>query len=145
MRHEKRLVDEEEQPNIFDKKCCEKRKVKDCRRCLRYQDCLTGKHFISEDGAIRLVGAMIWSALEDLERPIPPLAKCKTKSQKNSRARILMNKAKAEVFFKTKLFQYAEMDITYLREAYKREKARTTDDETKIPRRRYRGAKVEKH
>lgn len=128
---------------ILDEKCCKKRGVKRCLDCIRYKECKTGKHYLNEEGVIRLVGVCIRSALEDDDKIVPTLASCKNQSRRDRRRNIIYHKMTTENFFKSRLFQLTQMDASYLREAYQREKERCANEE-KIYQRGHRFIKNQK-
>lgn len=105
------------------KKCLKKRSIKHCDQCCRCKECYgEAPQNFPNVGVEKIVGAMIWQALEDLDTKIPPLKECKTKSQKERRERLLYEKASAENFFKSRLFKTTNLDLGYLRRAYEKAK-----------------------
>lgn len=104
-------------------KCAKKRGIKHCRQCCRYSECWeNAEKTFPFNGVVKMVGAMILSALEDLDKEVPPLSKCKTKAQKERRQRILYDKASAENFFNSRIFHYSNMNLEYLRRVYEKKK-----------------------
>ena len=113
---EKVIADEELEET---QKCLKKRQVKHCTQCCRFLECWGDKKLaFSGDSAEKLAGAIILSALIDSEIEIPPLSECKNKDQKAKRNQLMHRKATAQNFFKSKLFQYCNINLEYLRETY---------------------------
>lgn len=105
-------------------KACHKiRKVKTCLNCCRCEECWgkAPKNFPNVE-IDKLLGAMIWQGLEDLEVEIPPLKECKTKSQKQRRQKLMYQKASAQNFFNSEMFRSTNLDLGYLRRAYAKAK-----------------------
>lgn len=128
----------EKEPKDPIEKCCKKRGVRNCSQCCRYDECCNGMAKQYEDDMLvePLLGAMVYSALQDLDEEELPQKKCKTRDQIRRRKEILYNKATARNFFKSKMFKLLHLDYEYLRRAYAK---------TKIQDERYKATSDERH
>ena len=106
-----------------EQKCQKKRKIRSCYVCCRFAECNGDKPKNFNNVSVEpLMGAIIYSALFDLAREIPPLKDCKTRDQKERRKRLIYYKSTAEVFFHSELFKLTSLDFEYLRRAYEKTK-----------------------
>lgn len=104
-----------------EQKCQRKRKVRSCYMCCRFAECNGDKPKNFENVSVEpLVGAIIYSALFDLTRKIPPLKDCKTRDQKTRRKMLIYYQASARNFFNSELFKLTSLDFEYLRRAYEK-------------------------
>ena len=102
-------------------KCWKKRQVKNCKECCRHDECAGLKKADFGDKEVdKLIGAIVFCALQDLFIKIPNPKNRKGKSQIQRRQYLLYHKASAEQFFKSHFFKLMNLDFEYLKRTYEK-------------------------